>query len=206
MTIQERTPFSPKHWTTADMPTQAGRSAIVTGTGGLGLETALQLARAGAEVIIAGRNPTKGSDAVAKIRAEVPLAEVRFEELDLAELASIRDFGSRIKSQRNDLDLLINNAAVMTPPRREETRDGFELQFGTNYLSHYALTAQLMPLLRKGEDARVVALSSIAAKQGAINFGDLQAERLYKPGRAYAQSKLACLMFAFELQRRSTLG
>jgi NAD(P)-dependent dehydrogenase (short-subunit alcohol dehydrogenase family) len=191
------------HWTTSDIPPQKGRSAIVTGTGGIGLEVALALAQAGGDIIIAGRSPRKGADAVAKVRAVAPAATVRFEQVDLASLKSIADFGARLRSQRDSLDLLINNAAVMNPPKREKTMDGFELQFGTNYLGHFALTAHVLPLLRSAKKARVVTLSSIAAGQGAIHFDDLQAEKGYDPMRVYAQSKLACLMFALELQRRS---
>lgn len=194
------------NWATSDIPSQTGRSAVITGTGGLGFESALEIARAGGEVIIAGRNDQKGATAVARIRHEVPSAKVRFEPLDLASLKSIREFGTRLRSQRGSLDLLINNAAVMNPPKRQETSDGFELQFGTNYLGHFALTAQLMPLLCNGANARVVTLSSIAARSGAIDFDDLQAERRYQPMRSYSQSKLACLMFAFELQQRSEAG
>ena len=185
------------------MPSQQGRSAVITGTGGLGLEDALELARTGGEVIIAGRNPLKGAEAVARIRSEVPSAKVQFEQVDLASLESIAAFAARLKGQRESLDLLINNAAVMTPPDRQATEDGFELQFGTNYLGHFALSAHLMPLLRKGTNARVVTLSSVAARGGAIDFDDLNATRSYRPARAYGQSKLACLLFAFELQRRS---
>lgn len=192
-------------WTAANMPPQQGRSAVVTGTGGLGYEDALALARAGADVTIAGRNPAKGAEAVANIRREVTGAAVRFEELDLASLRSVRAFGERMMAQRQSLDLLINNAGVMQPPQRQETADGFELQLGTNYLGHFALTAHLMPLLRKGRAARVVSLSSIAARQGRMNFDDLQSVD-YKSMRAYSQSKLACLMFAQELQRRSVAG
>jgi NAD(P)-dependent dehydrogenase (short-subunit alcohol dehydrogenase family) len=190
-------------WTASDIPSQNGRSAIVTGTGGLGFETALALAKAGGEVIIAGRNPEKGAEAVSRIRSVAPSATVRFEQLDLASLASIADFGERLRGQTDRLDLLVNNAGVMVPPRRRETSDGFELQFGTNYLGHFALTGQLLPLLRQGRDARVVTLSSIAARNGAIDFDDLNATRNYQPMPVYSQSKLACLMFAFELQRRS---
>jgi len=193
-------------WTASDIPPQNGRSAVITGTGGLGYEDALALARAGGEVILAGRNPKKGADAVARIRAAVPRANVAFEPLDLASLASVAEFSARLRSRRTSLDLLVNNAGVMVPPRRELTEDGFELQFGTNYLGHFALTAHLLPLLRKGRNARVVSLSSVAARRGAIDFDDLQAERGYKPMPVYAQSKLACLMFAFELQRRSAAG
>jgi NAD(P)-dependent dehydrogenase (short-subunit alcohol dehydrogenase family) len=189
-------------WTEADMPSQEGRSAIVTGTGGLGFETALVLARARGQVIIAGRNPQKGAEAVLRIRNQVPTAIVRFEEVDLASLRSIADFGERMRSERTSLDLLINNAGVMVPPKRQETEDGFELQFGTNYLGHFALTGHLMPLLRESRNARVVTLSSVAARNGAIDFDDLNTKRRYSPMQAYGQSKLACLMFAFELQRR----
>ena len=192
-----------KTWTSSDIPSQQGRSVVVTGTGGLGLEDAKALARANAEVIIAGRNPAKGQEALAHLRQAVPTANVRFEMLDLASLESIAAFGERLRSQRSSLDVLINNAGVMTPPTRRTTGDGFELQFGTNYLGHFALTAVLLPLLRKGAGSRVITLSSIAARDGRIHFDDLQAERGYKPMPVYAQSKLACLMFAFELQRRN---
>ncbi|MES2642848.1 MAG: SDR family oxidoreductase [Myxococcota bacterium] len=190
-------------WTHANIPSQHGRSAVVTGTGGLGLEDALALARAGADVVIAGRNPDKGAEAVAHVRAEVPGATVRFEPVDLARLESVAAFAARLAGQRDSLDLLINNAAVMTPPTRQLTADGFELQLGTNFLGHFALTARLLPLLRKGTDPRVVTLSSVAARDGVLDFDDLQAERGYRPMRAYGQSKLACLVFALELQRRS---
>lgn len=190
-------------WTAADIPDQTGRSAVVTGTGGLGFEDALALARAGADVIIAGRNPEKGEDAVERIRTQVPAARIRFEPLDLADLESVASFADHLRGQRDSLDILINNAGVMVPPRRIETRDGFELQLGTNHLGHFALTGQLMPLLAKGRDARVVSLSSVAARAGAIDFDDLNARRNYRPMPVYSQSKLACLMFALELQRRS---
>ena len=193
-----------KKWTEADIPPQQGRSAVVTGTGGLGYEDALALARAGAYVILAGRNAQKGAEAVARIREAVPGALVRFENLDLASLRSVEDFARRLAGQSENLDLLINNAGVMVPPERQETADGFELQFGTNYLGHFALTAHLMPLLRRGKRPRVISLSSVAARQGRIDFEDMQSRKTYIPMRAYSQSKLACLIFAFELQRRST--
>lgn len=193
-------------WTAADIPPQHGRSAVVTGTGGLGLEDALALARAGAEVIVAGRNPDKGAAAVARILATVPGAAVRFERLDLASLRSVAAFAGRMRDQRDRIDLLINNAGVMVPPKRIETEDGFELQLGTNYLGHFALTGHLMPLLRNGAAPRVVTLSSVAARGGAIDFDDLNARDRYRPMPVYSQSKLACLMFAFELQRRSEAG
>ena len=192
-----------RDWTAADIPSQKGRSVVITGTGGIGYETALELTRAGAEVIMAGRNKEKGEEAIRKINSLDPAGNIRFEKLDLADLESVKAFGGRIRAQRKSLDILINNAAVMNPPQRKMTKDGFELQMGTNYLGHFALTAQLFPLLRKANKPRVVTLSSVAHRSGVINFADLQSEHDYKPMAAYAQSKLACLMFALELQRRS---
>lgn len=191
------------HWTASDIPSQHGRTVVVTGTGGLGFQCALALAHSGANVIVAGRNPSKGAAAVDRIRHSYAKAKVSFEPLDLASLESVAAFGERLRSSQDRLDVLINNAAVMTPPKRQVTADGFELQLGTNYLGHFALTARLLPLLSRGNQPRVVTLSSIAARDGAIHFDDLQSERGYKPMVAYGQSKLACLMFAFELQRRS---
>lgn len=153
-----------KSWTTKDIPSQRGRTIVVTGTGGLGFETALALVRAGGDVIIAGRNPSKGAKAVDRIRQSIPGATVGFETLDLGSLASIATFGTRLCASRDSIDVLINNAGVMTPPRRETTQDGFELQLGTNHLGHLALTPHLLPLLRRGESPRVVSLSSIAAR------------------------------------------
>ena len=190
-------------WTAENIPSQFGRTAVVTGTGGLGYEVALALTRAGANVVLAGRNPQRGSDAVTAIVKAVPGAQVRFGEVDLANLASVATFASKLAKEQDSLDLLINNAGVMTPPDRRETSDGFELQFGTNYLGHFALTTHLLPLLKRGQKSRVVTLGSVAARNGTINFDDLQAERGYKPMPVYGQSKLACIMFAFELSRRS---
>ncbi len=178
-------------WTTSDIPQQNGRSVVITGTGGLGFQDALALARAGADVTIAGRNPAKGEAALKLIRAAVPDAHIQFEEVDLARLDSVATFAERLRNSRARLDILINNAAVMTPPQRQTTADRFELQFGTNYLGHFALTAQLLPLLQNGDAPRVINLSSVAARQGIIDFDDLQAERNYKPMPVYAQSKLA---------------
>ena len=187
----------------ADIPSQRVRSAVVTGaTGGLGYETALALARAGAEVVLTGRDLRKGRLAIEKIGRDAPAASVSFESLDLANLASIADFSQRMQS-RESLDLLINNAGVMALPRRQTTADGFEMQFGTNYLGHFALTARLMPLLRRASGPRVVNVGSLAHRAALIDFDDLQAARVYSPWKAYAQSKLAMLMFALELQRRS---
>lgn len=186
-----------------EIPSQLERTAVVTGaTGGLGYETALALAKAGAEVILTGRDERKGQSAIEKIGGEVIGAKLRYEPLDLASLASIADFAERMRA-RQSLDLLINNAGVMALPRRQVTADGFEMQFGTNYLGHFALTARLMPLLRRASGARVVSVSSLAHRTGFIDFNDLQGARIYSPWKAYGQSKLACLMFALELQRRS---
>jgi NAD(P)-dependent dehydrogenase (short-subunit alcohol dehydrogenase family) len=193
-------------WTTKNIPSQRGRSAVITGTGGLGYEDALALAQAGASVVIVGRNPQKGAEAVAAIKNAVPGAQVRFGKVDLANLASIAEFAAQLGREQDSLDLLINNAGVMTPPKRRETSDGFELQFGTNYLGHFALTAHLLPLLKRGQDPRVVSVSSVAARGGAIDFDDLQAQRRYKPFPVYSQSKLACIMFAFEFSRRSRVA
>ena len=190
-------------WTADDIPSQKGRTALITGTGGLGYETALALAHAGARVVLAGRDPKKGGDAVDAIEQAVPGAAVQFRQVDLASLASVAAFAAAVADDQDSLDILINNAGIMTPPKRLETNDGFELQFGTNYLAHFALTARLLPLLRRGRDARVVTLGSVAARNGAISFDDIQAERDYKPMPVYSQSKLACLMFAMELSRRS---
>jgi NAD(P)-dependent dehydrogenase (short-subunit alcohol dehydrogenase family) len=139
------------NWTVADVPSQKGKPAVVTGaTGGLGYETSLALAWAGAEVVLAGRNADKGRDAIQRIRQQAPSARVQFESIDLGSLASVVDFSSRMLARDRPIDLLINNAGVMTPPERKTTVDGFELQFGTNHLSHFALTGRLLPLLRRG--------------------------------------------------------
>ena len=187
----------------ADIPSQLGRSAVVTGaTGGLGYETALALARAGAEVVLTGRDDRKGQAAIERIGREALGARVSYERLDLASLASIADFAERMQS-RPSLDMLIDNAGVMALPRRQVTADGFEMQFGTNYLGHFALTARLLPLLRRASAPRVVCVSSLAHRAAFIDFNDLQGQRIYSPWKAYGQSKLAMLMFALELQRRS---
>ena len=191
-------------WTTADIPPQGGKTAVITGaTGGLGYETALALAGAGATVVLTGRSDAKGRAALEWIRAQFPKASISYETLDLASLASVADFAARFAATHTSLDLLINNAGVMALPQRQATADGFEMQLGTNYLSHYALTAHLLPLLRRGHQPRVVNLSSLAHRSGAIHFDDLQSARSYSPWKAYCQSKLAMLIFALELQRRS---
>lgn len=196
------------NWTRNDIPSQEGRLIVVTGaTGGLGFETASALAAAGAEVVLTGRNAGKGANALARIKAETPQANIRYADLDLADLSSVERFAGSFLAQERPLDVLINNAGVMFPPTRHETKDRFELQFGTNYLGHFALTAQLLPALRRANAPRVVNLSSGVHKmRAAIHFDDLQWRDGYSPFGAYAQSKLAMLMFTFELQRRSDAG
>ena len=190
-------------WTTRDIPDQAGKLAIVTGaTGGLGLETAADLAGAGAEVILAGRNPAKGRAAEDLIRRRHGAARVRFEAVDLASLASVADFAGRMLATDRPIDILVNNAGVMALPKRAMTADGFEMQLGTNYLSHFALTARLLPLLTAAK-ARVVQLSSIAHRSGKIRLDDPNYKQGYAAWPVYEQSKLAMLMFALELDRRS---
>jgi NAD(P)-dependent dehydrogenase (short-subunit alcohol dehydrogenase family) len=186
-------------WTPEDIPDQSGRTVIVTGSNsGLGLVTARELARAGAHVILACRNTAKAEDAAAAIRHDVAGAKVEVAELDLGALDAVRAFTDDFEG---GLDLLINNAGVMAPPRRE-TADGFELQFGTNHLGHFALTAGLLEHMEGREDARVVTLSSGAHRIGKITFDNLQRQRHYNRWLAYGQSKLANLLFALELERR----
>ena len=190
-------------WTTNDIPDLSGRLAIITGaTGGLGLETALVLAGKGAEVVLAARNPAKGAEAERLIRSRHPDAAVRFELLDLASLASVRAFAEQYLATGRPIDILIDNAGVMALPKRQTTVDGFEMQFGTNYLSHFALVGRLLPLLI-GAKARVAQLSSVAHRSGHIRLDDLNYQTHYSPWSVYQQSKLAMLMFALELQRRS---
>jgi NAD(P)-dependent dehydrogenase (short-subunit alcohol dehydrogenase family) len=153
--------------------------------------------------MLTGRNEAKGRQALQTIRGQFPNAEIAYENLDLANLASVADFATRYAAAHASLDLLVNNAGVMALPERQTTADGFEMQLGTNYLGHYALTAHLLPRLRRGNQPRVVNLSSLTHRRGAINFEDLQSTRSYSPSKAYSQSKLAMLMFALELQRRS---
>jgi NAD(P)-dependent dehydrogenase (short-subunit alcohol dehydrogenase family) len=191
-------------WTAQDIPDQTGRLAVVTGANsGLGLVTARELARAGATVVIACRNTAKGEQALSTIRSTVPGARAEVRQLDLADLASVRAFATGVKDAHDRIDLLINNAGIMAPPRRT-TADGFESQIGTNHLGHFALTGLLLSTLLAATDPRVVTLSSEAHRMGRINFDDLQGERRYQRWRAYGQSKLANLMFAFELQHRAS--
>lgn len=181
----------------------SGKRAMVTGASdGIGLGIATRLAGAGAEVVMPVRNPAKGAAAVAKIRAQHPDAAVSLEELDLSSLASVAALGEKLRAEGAPLHLLVNNAGVMTPPDRQSTADGFELQFGTNHLGHFALTAHLLPLLRAGR-ARVTSQTSVAARSGAINWTDLNWERSYDGMSAYRQSKIAVGLFGLELSRRS---
>lgn len=197
-------------WTAVDIPDQRGRRVLVTGgngfredgRSGLGYEAALALARAGADVTIASRDQRRGEQAVRQILAEVPGATIRFETLDLASLASVRSFAARLNASAPGLDLLINNAGVMGRLQREISVDGHERVFATNTLGHFALTALLMPLLRRGTAPRVIWVSSMRTA-GAVPFDDLQLERNYDYAAAYDNTKLANLMLAFEMGRRS---
>ncbi|MFC8080102.1 SDR family oxidoreductase [Streptomyces sp. NPDC057307] len=189
--------------TTYEIPDQTGKLAVVTGASdGLGLRIALRLASAGAELVLPVRNPRKGAAAVERIRAAAPRARVTTTDLDLASLESVRALGDRLLADGRPVDILINNAAVMTPPTRHETQDGFELQFGTNFLGHFALTARILPLLREAS-ARVTSLSALAARSGSFRWDDLQYRGKYEAMKAYGQSKLAQMLFALELDRRS---
>ncbi len=188
-------------WTAAEMPDQTGKTAIVTGANsGLGAAIARELARAGATVIMAVRNLQKGEKAISQVREQAPEARLELRELDLSDLASVRAFA---EGHQGPLHLLVNNAGIMAPPRRT-TKDGFESQFGTNHLGHFALTGLLLPRLLEAPSSRVVTQSSGAHRIGKINFDDLQGERRYINWLAYGQSKLANLMFGFELQRRAS--
>jgi NAD(P)-dependent dehydrogenase (short-subunit alcohol dehydrogenase family) len=197
-----------KGWTVDQIPSQAGRRVLITGANsGIGYYTALELARKGAYVLLACRDQARGDAALARLRAAVPSASAEVVLLDLASLASVRAFAEAELALGVPLELLINNAGVMAPKKRLETRDGFELQFGTNVLGHFALTALLLPALQRAAASaahrpRVVTLASIAHKQGRLDFEDLQSTKNYSPMGAYRQSKLADLMFAFELDRR----
>jgi NAD(P)-dependent dehydrogenase (short-subunit alcohol dehydrogenase family) len=192
-----------KAWSFADIPDQTGRTAIVTGANsGIGLETARMLAKKGAHVVLACRNPEKGKAAIDSIEADGPAGRAVLAQLDLSDLASVEEFASAFAGRHDRLDLLIDNAGVMVPPF-SRTAQGFELQFGTNHLGHFALTARLMPLLLRTHGSRVTAVSSTAHNIGRIDFDDLNwNERRYKPWAAYGQSKLANLLFARELDRR----
>jgi NAD(P)-dependent dehydrogenase (short-subunit alcohol dehydrogenase family) len=189
-------------WTTADIPDQSGRTAVITGANtGLGYETALALAAHGAHVVLAVRNLDKGKSAADLITRRNPGAAVSLVELDLTALASVREAAEQLRSGHDQIDLLINNAGVMMTPK-EQTKDGFELQFGTNHLGHFAFTGLLLDRLLAMPGSRVVNVSSIGHRFGRINLDDLQSERSYNRMAAYGRSKLANLLFTYELQRR----
>ena len=193
-------------WPGAKLPDLTGKTVIVTGANsGIGYYTALELAKAGAEVVLACRGGAKGEAAAAKVNAAAS-GKARFMALDLADFASVEAFAAAFKETHGALDILINNAGVMAPPRRQVTAQGFELQFGVNFLGHFLLTALLLSTLMNAPAPRLVQISSLAHKQGRIAFADLQYARHYKPWPAYQQSKLAMLVFAEELQRRSDAG
>jgi len=200
-------------WTPAQIPNLSGKTALITGANsGIGYQAAVELARHGAHVILAVRDVHKGHDALQKLLREAavghvgqgltrPTAEIAL--LDLASLASIRNFALGFNARRLPLDILINNAGVMALPTRQLTEDGFERQFGTNHLGHFTLTGYMVPQLLGAEEPRVVTVSSLAHRNGKIDFDNLQSERSYTPWKAYQNSKLANLLFAFELHRRA---
>jgi NAD(P)-dependent dehydrogenase (short-subunit alcohol dehydrogenase family) len=185
------------------VPDLTGKLAVVTGANsGLGFGLTGRLARAGAEVVLAVRNRAKGKDAIERLGRDLPGAKLSLRDLDLSSLDSIAALGEQLTAEGRPIDILLNNAGIMTPPTRDVTKDGFELQFGSNYLGHFALTGHLLPLLRQAS-AHVVTMSSLTNRWGRLNFDDLNWEKSYSPQRSYGTSKLANLMFARELQRRS---
>lgn len=187
-----------------ETPDRQGRFAVVTGAnGGIGYEIARGLAGAGADVVLAVRDMAKGETARRTILAGSPAARVTVAELDVARLDAVARLASGLLHDGRPIDLLVANAGIMAVPSRQVTPDGFEVQFATNYLGHFALTGRLLPLLRAAEGARVVTMSSLAARIGRVDFANLQGERSYNPWRAYGLSKLADLMFAREFDRRS---
>jgi NAD(P)-dependent dehydrogenase (short-subunit alcohol dehydrogenase family) len=192
-------------WTTADIPDQTGRTAVITGANtGLGYETATALAAKGAHVVLAVRNLEKGKEAADRITSASPGASVALQELDLTSLESVRAAAEELRAKHDTIDLLINNAGVMNTPK-STTKDGFELQFGTNHLGHFAFTGLLVDRVLAAPGSRVVTVSSTAHRFArGIRFDDLQWESDYSRVRAYGQSKLANLMFTYELQRRLT--
>jgi NAD(P)-dependent dehydrogenase (short-subunit alcohol dehydrogenase family) len=197
-----------KSWTAADMPSQEGKRILITGANsGIGYHAALKLARKGAVVMLACRDRQRGELALDRLHNEAPSTHTELVILDLASLSSVREFAAQELAKNRPLHVLINNAGVMAPPTRKGTADGFELQFGTNVLGHFALTSLLMPALDRAaaesdERPRIVTVASIAHKRGQLNFDDLQSARNYSPMKAYQQSKLANLMLALELDRR----
>ncbi|MDP9848690.1 oxidoreductase [Streptosporangium lutulentum] len=191
-----------ERWTADNIPDQAGRTFVVTGANsGLGLETTRELVRRGAKVIMAVRDPGRGRKALDELSAEQPKGALELRPLDLSDLDSVRSFAEAVIADGTPVDVLVNNAGVMMCPRTS-TKQGFELQFATNHLGHFALTGLLLGTLRAARDARVVTVSSGLHRRGVIDFDDINGERKYSPSGAYAQSKLANVLFALELDRR----
>ena len=193
-----------RKWTAEQIPSQAGKTALITGANsGIGYQTALELAHHGAHVLLGCRNEAKGRAALERLLREAPGASAEVVQLDMASLASIRAFAAAFLGRGIALDLLINNAGVMALPKRELTEDGFERQFGTNHLGHFALTGLLLPALLAAPAPRVVTVASLAHRTGKIEFDNLQRERGVRAWDAYNASKLANILFAKELDRRA---
>jgi NAD(P)-dependent dehydrogenase (short-subunit alcohol dehydrogenase family) len=191
-------------WTANDIPDLSGKTAVVTGANsGLGYETSLELARHGAHVVLACRDERRGTEALQRLRTDAPEASAELSLLDLADLTSVRKFADGFAGERSGLDILVDNAGVMALSERRETADGFEMQFGTNHLGHFALTGLLLPQLQARPGSRVVAVTSWGHKVGKMNFDDLQWEKSYRKWLAYGRSKLANLLFTFEFDRRA---
>ena len=190
-------------WTAAQMPSQAGKTIVVTGANsGVGYQAALEFARHGAHVVLGCRDVVKGEAALERLRREASGASAEMAKLDVASLSSIREFVLRFKQGGRSLEVLVNNAGVMGLPKRELTVDGFERQMGTNHFGHFALTGLLLDVLQKSAGARVVTIASLAHRNGKIEWDNLQSERKYDPMGAYNNTKLANLLFAYELDRR----
>lgn len=194
--------MSQRKWTADDIPDQTGKTIIVTGANsGTGFQATRVLAQKGAHVIMACRNAEKANHALNTIKSEIPDASIEFMQLDLGSLASVRKFADQFKAKHSSLDILINNAGLMMTPQLE-TEDGFELQLGVNHLGHFALTGLLFDCLKKGNDARVVNMSSGGHTSGEFDFNDIHLRNNYDRSRAYGNSKLANLLFTYELQRK----
>jgi NAD(P)-dependent dehydrogenase (short-subunit alcohol dehydrogenase family) len=201
--FEARSAAVPARWTTADIPDQTNRTALITGANaGIGYHTALQLAAKGATVLLASRNPERGRAARERILATVPEARVEMVALDLADLDSVHQLADHILASDDGLDVLVNNAGVMGVPRRRTTAQGFELQFGTNHLGHFALTGRLLPALLAQPASRVVTVSSSMHRLGRLALEDPNSGRGYRPWQAYNASKLANALFTLELDRR----
>lgn len=192
------------NWTTDNLKDQSGKTILITGANtGLGFQTALELSKKNAFVIVVGRSEEKINQAIVNIKKENPTAKLEAGIVDLSDLKSVKTFADEIIGNHKRLDVLINNAGVMFPPA-STTKDGFELQFGVNYVAHFALTAYLFELINATEESRIVTLSSIAHKNGTVDFENLRLEKPYDKFREYGQSKVADLIFTIELQRRLT--